>query len=171
MKCTITRESFLPHLQKVVNIVCRKAALPILHNIKLEAGGNELKLTANCLDMNIEPKRWYANVNVSEDISKVAVSRGPLVYCVEGVDNGPDLHCLSLKADAKLTSEWDGELLNGVNVVEGEGVRITGTKDAKGLYTSKKEYKEIPEKIRFVPYHTWGNRGENEMRVWLLEKE
>ena len=46
MKCTITRESFLPHLQKVVNIVCRKAALPILHNIKLEAGGNELKLTA-----------------------------------------------------------------------------------------------------------------------------
>jgi len=54
MKCTITRESFLPHLQKVVNIVCRKAALPILHNIKLEAGGNELKLTANCLDMNID---------------------------------------------------------------------------------------------------------------------
>ena len=134
--------------------------------VPVETGEYEI-----CLDMNIEPKRWYANINVSEDINKVAVSRGPLVYCVEETDNGGDLHCLSLNADAKLTSEWDSELLNGVCVVEGEGMRLIKAKDVTRLYTNKKEYTKEPVRIRFIPYHTWGNRGENEMRVWLLEKE
>ena len=54
MKCTVTKETFLTHLQKVVNIISKKAILPILNNIMIEATGSELKLTANSLDMNIE---------------------------------------------------------------------------------------------------------------------
>ena len=54
MKCTVTKETLLTHLQKVVNIISKKAILPILNNIMIEATGSELKLTANSLDMNIE---------------------------------------------------------------------------------------------------------------------
>ena len=54
MKCTVDKASFLQHLQKAADIVCRKATLPILSNIKLEAAGDELKLTATNLETMIE---------------------------------------------------------------------------------------------------------------------
>ena len=54
MKCTVTKETLLTHLQKVVNIISKKPILPILNNLKIEAVGSELKLTANSLDMYIE---------------------------------------------------------------------------------------------------------------------
>jgi len=54
MNCIIEKESFLHHLQKVANIVPRKTIMPILGHIKLEATGEELKLTATCLDIFVE---------------------------------------------------------------------------------------------------------------------
>lgn len=134
--------------------------------VEVKTGDHEIDL-----DMEIKPKRWYANTNVSEDVHKVAVSRGPQVYCVEGVDNGENLHCLSLKASTELNSEWREDLLNGVNVLEGDGVRYAASNENRGLYSNKKDYAVTPQKIRFIPYNTWGNRGENEMRVWLYETE
>jgi hypothetical protein len=119
--------------------------------------------------MEIKPKRWYSNINVSEDTRKVAVSRGPQVYCVEEADNGRNLHCLSLNSDSEITTEWKGELLNGVNVLEAEGTRLLAIDTKAGLYTDKPNVTKVPAKIRFIPYHAWGNRGENEMRVWLFE--
>ncbi|MCR4740922.1 MAG: glycoside hydrolase family 127 protein [Lachnospiraceae bacterium] len=123
------------------------------------------------LDICIEPKRWYANTAVSEDIHKVALARGPQVYCVEETDNGKDLHCLSLKESGKLECEWREDLLNGVFVIEAEGVRYSQNPDGNGLYLTEKRQEKTPETIRFVPYHTWGNRGENEMHIWLHETE
>ncbi|MBP3273441.1 MAG: glycoside hydrolase family 127 protein, partial [Butyrivibrio sp.] len=125
------------------------------------------------LDMEIKPKRWYANLNVSEDIHKVAVARGPQVYCVEGKDNGEDLHKLVLRNDSELTDHFEEELLGGVSVVEGDGERLVwdGSEGASsGLYTWRPKYKKEAVKIRFIPYNTWGNRGENEMRVWITEE-
>ncbi len=54
MKCTVTKETLLTHLQKVVNIISKKPILPILNNLKIEAVGSELRLIANSLDMYIE---------------------------------------------------------------------------------------------------------------------
>ena len=125
------------------------------------------------LDMEIKPKRWYANLNVSEDIHKVAVARGPQVYCVEGKDNGEDLHTLVLKKDSELTDHFEEGLLEGVSVVDGEGIRFTeGSREGEpaALYTDRPRFEKQPVKIHFIPYSTWGNRGENEMRVWLLEE-
>ena len=124
-------------------------------------------------DMEIRPKRWYANLNVSEDIRKVAVARGPQVYCVEGKDNGDGLHKLVLKKDSELTDHFEEELLEGVSVVDGEGIRFTENSREgapAALYTDRPGFEKQPVKIRFIPYSTWGNRGENEMRVWLLEE-
>ena len=123
--------------------------------------------------MEIKPKRWYANLNVSEDIHKVAVARGPQVYCAEGKDNGDALHKLVLKKDSELTDHFEEELLGGVSVVEGDGERLSegSNEDApSALYTDRPRFERHPVKIRFIPYSTWGNRGENEMRVWITEE-
>ena len=124
-------------------------------------------------EIEIKPKRWYANLDVSEDIHKVAVARGPQVYCVEEKDNGSGLHRLLLNKESRLVDHYEEDLLGGVCVVEGDGERCTDSSDSEsigGLYTDRKEYKKETVKIRFIPYNTWGNRGENEMRVWLSEE-
>ena len=90
-----------------------------------------------------------------------AVKRGPLVYCFEGVDNG----CVrAIRVDRSKAIELGGynELLGATTlVVSGERVE-----DFDGLYTTDEE-KTTPVKAIAVPYYTWGNRGENEMRVWM----
>ena len=95
----------------------------------------------------------------------MALRRGPLIYCVEGVDNEDDVLGLSI-AEGKIgTEEYQPELLGGVKLLKVPGVR---TKRIEELYSNKKpEKKEVV--ITAVPYYTWGNRGLNEMRVWLPE--
>ena len=91
--------------------------------------------------------------------------RGPLIYCVEGVDNEEDVLGLSI-ADGKIVTEaYQPELLGGVRVLKVPGVR---TKRTGELYLSKKPEQE-PVTITAIPYYAWGNRGLNEMRVWLPE--
>ncbi|MBQ9360226.1 MAG: glycoside hydrolase family 127 protein [Lachnospiraceae bacterium] len=131
--------------------------------IKVGKGTHEIGL-----EMEIKPKRWYANPKVSEDIGKVAISRGPQVYCIEGVDNGDDLHCVYLPEEAELDYEWQADLLGGVGVIEACGIRYMADSD-KPLYSSSKERKSKEQKIRMIPYYAWANRGRNEMRVWLNE--
>lgn len=122
------------------------------------------------LNIGLEPKRWYASVNVSEDINKVAICRGPQVYCIEGVDNGKALHCLSLPSTSDLKYYWDDKKLGGVGIIEGDGIRYVMMKESSKLYTSGKPYRgKEPCRIKWIPYYAWANRGENEMRVWINE--
>ncbi|MCR5831843.1 MAG: glycoside hydrolase family 127 protein, partial [Lachnospiraceae bacterium] len=116
----------------------------------------------------IVPKRWYCNPKVSENIGRVAVERGPFVYCAESVDNGEDLHLLKLPVNSFLDYTWCDDLLEGVGVIEAEGIRLKGSDDNNNLYMCDKPQKS-PQKIRLIPYYAWANRGENEMRVWINE--
>lgn len=134
----------------------------------LDAGAGE---TAAELEFDMTPERWYASSKVSEDVGKVCIARGPQVFCAEGVDNGEDLHLLSLPADAPLECSYDGQLLGGVNVIEAQGFKTAENAAEDGLYRKQKTASEKPVKIRMIPYYAWANRGRNEMRVWLREKE
>lgn len=106
---------------------------------------------------------------VREDAGKVAVQRGPIVYCVEQYDNGRDLHgiLVDVSADAKVSR--DDKLPPGTVVLELPGVREGPSGAEDPLYT---EYADGPSlspcTIRAIPYHQWGNRtGKQEMLVWL----
>ena len=93
---------------------------------------------------------------------KRAVTRGPLIYCLEEVDNGDLLWNLALTSrDAKAKAH--PELLDGVHTISMDGVRFF-TGDA--LYD---EECETEQKVRltFVPYYAWGNRSKGEMSVWV----
>ncbi|MCQ2533695.1 MAG: glycoside hydrolase family 127 protein [Clostridia bacterium] len=117
------------------------------------------------LDSSI--KRIYCSGNVASNTGMVAIKRGPLIYCAEGVDNNGDVLSLFIKedGDAKVSSNKD-ELLDGSVSLEIDGYRIISSGD---LYSDKKPYKK-PCKIKMVPYYVWGNRGENQMRVWMPER-
>ncbi len=121
------------------------------------------------LELNIQ--RWYANTKVSEDIGKVAIARGPMVYCLEGVDNGEDLHCLSLSPEVEFEYLWKEKELGGIGIITAEGTRLD-TQDGKlPLYSNiHRKSNEIEQKLTWIPYYTWANRGETEMSVWVREK-
>ena len=116
----------------------------------------------------MEVRIFEADSRVREDIGKVAVMRGPVVYCLEEVDNGKDLHLLSLdvNAEPKVTErEIAGTKIQGISLsgFRQEPVYMEG----RGLYRVVKEIKRNPVQLPFIPYYTWANRGENEMRVWV----
>ena len=93
---------------------------------------------------------------VRENTGKVAVARGPFIYCLEEADNGKDLHRLILKKGTCFTR--DGEALLA------EGFR---EQDNPQLYSPWQELELEPVTLRFIPYYRWANRGENEMCVYV----
>ncbi|MDE6580117.1 MAG: glycoside hydrolase family 127 protein, partial [Ruminiclostridium sp.] len=106
----------------------------------------------------------YPSSRIAENTGCTAVMRGPLVYCFEGVDNEGDV--LSLKANDSceiVASDYDGQLLGGVVALSLKGVRVSGQ---DRLYSMEKP-KETDVTLTAVPYYTWGNRGESQMRVWI----
>jgi len=110
------------------------------------------------LGLPMPVRRVAANEAVEEDRGRVAVERGPLVYCAEGPDNDGRVSNLVLPDGAVLTAEARPDLLNGVVVIEGEAQAL-----------SEKGGKVVAEKkaVTLIPYYAWANRGKGEMTVWL----
>ena len=108
------------------------------------------------LQFRQQPMIVRCSNRVRENVGKVAVTKGPFVYCLEEADNGPDLHRLVLKRGTAIAQ--DGEALLA------EGFRET---DNPQLYSPWQEPAVEPVKLRFIPYYRWANRGENEMCVYV----
>ncbi len=106
-----------------------------------------------------------ADRRVREAAGQVTVARGPVVYCLEEADNGPDLHLLHVDP-SRPTRAVAGDVC-GEPVVR---VVTAGTRepaDPEGeLYREYVPQQFQPVELSWVPYYTWANRGENEMRVW-----
>lgn len=98
------------------------------------------------LHLPMPVRRVIANAKVADTKGKVALERGPLVYCLEGVDNAGKALGQALADAAKLTVKWSPDLLHGVNVIRAQ----------QGQQT-----------LTFVPYYAWAHRGVGEMAVWL----
>jgi DUF1680 family protein len=114
------------------------------------------------LDLPMPVERVYADPRVKADVGRVALQRGPVVYCLEGVDNQSHVRNFCLPRENKLTAAFEKDLLGGVAVVRGEALAIS--RDDKGKLQSK------PVPFQAVPYCTWDNRQPGEMVVWLPEK-
>jgi len=100
----------------------------------------------------------------------VAIQRGPLVYCLEEVDNGPDLYTVSLPADAKLETMNRPDLLGGVVAISGQGKARRASRQAGALYESKVLEDSIEQRrLLFIPYYAWANRAAGEMILWVGE--
>ena len=117
------------------------------------------------LDFEMPVRRVYANPLVRQNLGKVALMRGPLVYCLEQADNGPNLHLLTLPQDAPVTLA--ASPFAGLPALTAPGVRLLPSDTA--LYTSQHAFTAVPAPLTFIPYFTWANRGIGEMTVWVRE--
>jgi hypothetical protein len=115
------------------------------------------------LDLPMPVRRLVAHESVKDDVGKIALQRGPIVFCVEGVDNGGRVLDLALPDSAKLDSEFRSGLLNGVVVLKGQAVVVVKAADGKVVSRGMKDFTAIP-------YYAWANRGQGEMAVWLPRK-
>jgi len=100
------------------------------------------------LTLPMPARRVVAHAGVKDDEGRIAIQRGPLVYAVEAIDNGGRALDLVVPRGAVLRSRFRPDLLNGVEVISGEGSRP----------------------FVAIPYYAWNNRGQGEMAVWIREK-
>jgi DUF1680 family protein len=108
------------------------------------------------LDLPMDVKKVIANKALTDDQNKIALQRGPVMYCAEWKDNTGSVSNLIIPANAQFTPVNKPDLLNGVTVLKGEAVEKSTTS-------------AVSKKVEFtaIPYYSWANRGKGEMKVWL----
>jgi DUF1680 family protein len=121
-------------------------------------------------DMEMPIRPVFANPNVRQLQGRVALQRGPIVYCLEGADHGGILldriAVDPAQIEQSFTVEYCPDLLGGVSLIHGSGVVIDDRDWGDALYSSTPPPTR-PIAITAIPYCTWDNRETGEMRVWL----
>lgn len=107
-------------------------------------------------DFELKAKMIKCSNRVRANIGKIAVTKGPFVYCIEEADNGKNLQMLKISKSPQFTIDGDMITANGYR-----------EKDCRQLYADYSEPEREEVKIKFIPYYRWGNRGENEMSVYI----
>jgi len=129
----------------------------------LEKGYATLKRNwkkGDVIEMNLPMpiRKVIAHDSVKADVGKLALERGPIVYCAEWVDNGGHVLNLMLPKDTELQVEHRDHLLNGVDVIYGKLL---------GLYSDGQVTSQREQDFIAIPYYAWAHRGQGEMAVWL----
>ena len=108
------------------------------------------------LDFPMDVRRIVANDNAEDDRGKVALERGPIVFCLEGADQADHKVFNKYILDcAPVSAHFEQDLLNGVMVLEGSAKELQHDGEVKDV------------KFRAIPYSTWNNRGGEQMEVWI----
>jgi DUF1680 family protein len=120
--------------------------------------GDVVQLT---LDMPV--LRVKANAHVEAARGRMALVRGPIVYCFEGTDNGAAVQNLVLRPETEFAPEYRSDLLGGVTVLHGT---------AAGVFrTAANQVISMPFKVTATPYYANANRGSCPMQVWMPENQ
>jgi len=108
-------------------------------------------------------RRVTANEKVEADRNRVAIERGPIVFCAEWPDNNGKTHGLILPDNAKLTSQFRKDMLGGIEVIKGKALAAKLDEDQP---LAKAEHD-----LLLIPYYAWAHRGTGEMDVWLARND
>ena len=119
------------------------------------------------LALSMPVERVEANLKVRMDCGRVALQRGPVVYCLESADNGPELNALRLPADALLSVSRGPKALGNIPVITGTIMRLDQANWEGRLYRPAPRLIEKAVRFTAIPYALWANRDPGEMLVWL----
>jgi len=119
------------------------------------------------VDLPMDIERLESHPKVAGNVGRVALRRGPVIYCLEAADNGGRALDLVLPRESKLEAEHRPDLLGGVTVLRGRGLRVKTRGWEGNLYRTAGPAE--PVEILAVPYHAWDNRAPGEMAVWIPE--
>ena len=112
------------------------------------------------LDLPMPVRRVAGNPKIAATVGQVALERGPVVYCLEGIDNGGSVFDVSLPVSAKIIPSAKSDLLGGVTVLDITGATRVQRNEAGMLG-------EQPAQLTAIPYAAWNNRGLSPMTVWV----
>jgi DUF1680 family protein len=115
------------------------------------------------VNLPMEVRRVVADSRVADDIGKVALQRGPLMYCAEWPDNNGTATNFILPKNMKFSTEFKKDLLNGVTVMKSDAIAVVIDEAGLGVKT-------VPKSFTAIPYYAWAHRGKGEMMVWFPEK-
>lgn len=115
------------------------------------------------LQLPMDVKQVVARGEVSQDQDRVALQRGPVVYCVEGADNGNQAWNMIVPEKTTFTTTFKPDLLDGITTIQFESPAVEVAADGTSVATTKKT-------VTAIPYYSWCNRGQNAMQIWLPRK-
>lgn len=126
------------------------------------------------LSFDMTAQALRANPAVNEDRGRVAFQRGPVVFCMEGLDQAnetsqADLNDYTAHLDTPITSHFDPDLLDGVVVLDRSGAIVRPTVD-RGLYfpvDDSEHPQQTDTTLKLIPYYAWANRAPSTMQVWI----
>jgi DUF1680 family protein len=114
------------------------------------------------IDMPMPIRHLVAHDNVKNNKGRVALERGPIVYCVEWPDNKVEkIFNLFVDDSAELKSEYRNDMLKGIVVITGNIHYLEKSK-------VNDQIEKIETKFLAIPYYAWANRGKGDMTIWLL---
>lgn len=112
-------------------------------------------------ELPMHPFHIFANSKVKDDTGRFAIQNGPIVYCLEGIDNKDSLvRNIMIDTNAQLAVHYAPDLLNGMNVIT---VAATGSRRK----VNSTELVSTSQQAKAIPYYAWDNRGSGEMTVWI----
>ncbi|MBC8105831.1 MAG: glycoside hydrolase family 127 protein [Anaerolineae bacterium] len=120
------------------------------------------------LDIPIGSELIEAHPHVAENTGRVAIMRGPLVYCAESIDNPQvDLRDIELLPGVTISAQHDSPLLNGVTTLKARAVIDAPVKN-RPTYESVKQrlHDRLERDVTFIPHYAWANRAAGRMQVW-----
>lgn len=124
---------------------------------------------AVALELPMPVERLYAHPNVKADLGRVALRRGPLVYCLEQIDNGnTPIGLIRLPRDTRLEPTDRPDLFGGIVTIIGDAKAVDLEDRNSLLYRSRPDRLQHA-RLTAVPYYVWSNRGPNRMAVWVPE--
>jgi hypothetical protein len=115
------------------------------------------------LELPMPVRRVHARDEVLDDRGRVALERGPLVYCAEWPDNDSRALNIVVPDDVPFESEFRTDLLGGVQTIRGDVRAIVNGSAGEPMRT-------VPHRLVAIPYYAWANRGMGEMAVWLARE-
>jgi len=115
------------------------------------------------VNLPMEVRRVIANENVKDDMGKVALQRGPIIYCAEWPDNNGKAANIIIPGSATFITEYKPDLLKGIVVVKSNVPVVVVNNDGNTVSTVNREFMAIP-------YYAWAHRGKGEMMIWFPTK-
>jgi DUF1680 family protein len=112
------------------------------------------------VNLPMEVRRVVANEKLKDDIGKIALQRGPIIYCAEWPDNNGKASNIIVPTNAVMTTEYQPNLLNGVMVIKSNVPVVLINKEANTISTSN-------QTMTAIPYYAWAHRGKGEMMIWF----
>lgn len=120
------------------------------------------------LTLSMVPEILESHPSVKDNIGRLAIRRGPIIYCVEGADNRwGDVWDLEIPKDVELRDNYE-DILNGIVVIKGNGVSNSPDSWTR-LYLPIGDSGVLKREVEFVaiPYYAWANRTPGPMEVWI----